>query len=306
VDLLLEANEDRFDRAINGLIADGDDRALLDLLGSLPTTVERLRGDADERFDVPIPIVNACATAAVALRRNKAGAVGAALDALLATYRLGPVASDGGTEDDLRLWEESAGALWALGAVAVQMEAWDTVRSIVAREPEPGGHYRTWLRHGQVMSARGAIDRADDNVLNLCIRRLATNRSFGFVGASVTEREQSVCAFDALAHLVVMSLPGGGLMDFYPSYAKFPVEYVEAAVIALRREGGMRSAVFPEGDVELRNALRDMNEMALYQAAQSRYHGGSWAYVGFQDARTWSYLREGHFYEQWPTGIHRA
>lgn len=301
--LLLEVNEDTFDRTVNGLIADGEDRALLDLLTELPSTVEQLRGSEEDRFDVAIPIVNACAAAAIAMRRGTRGVVDAALDALLATYRLGTVDSDGGPEDDLRLWEESVGNLWALGAAAVHAEDWQTVRSIVDRAPVEGGYYVTWLRHGQVMSARGAFDPADDNVLNLCVRRLSTNPSFGLVAASDTERERLVCAFDQLALLVINSLPSAGLMSFYPSYSKYPVSHVEGFVVDLRREGPMRAAIFPGTDDELRDVLRNANEMALYQAAQYRYRNGSWAYEGYQDARTWAFIREGHIHETWPTGM---
>jgi len=55
--LLLEPNGDAFDRAVNRLIADGDDRELLDRLGELPSIVERLRSQPDDRFDVWIPVL---------------------------------------------------------------------------------------------------------------------------------------------------------------------------------------------------------------------------------------------------------
>lgn len=199
--------------------------------------------------------MNACAAAATALRRGKPGITEAALDALLATYRLGTVDGDGGPEDDLGLWENAVGGLWALGAVAVRQQRWETVRSIVARVPVEGGHYKTWLRHAQVMSARGTTDPVDDNVLNLCFHRLRTNPSFGMTGASEEEQARAVCAFDQLALLVVADLFKSERMNFDPSYAKPPVAYVEPLIIELREAGPMRAAIITGGNEQLREVL---------------------------------------------------
>jgi hypothetical protein len=297
---LLEPSSDAFDRQINHLVAQGDDRALLDLLAAIPTTVKAMCADPEERFDIPIPVTNAGALAAVALRRDKPGVVTAALDNLLEAYRLGPVDTDTGSVDDLRLWEQTAAVLWALGAVATHLEQWAVVRDIVDRQPVDGGFYTTWLRHGQVMSARGALVPEDDNVLNLCADLLARNPSFGLVASPNPERERLFCVFDQLALLVVASLPNsGGLYAFYPSYAKFPVAHIEPIVVALRDQGPLRAAIFPSDDETLRAVLRDVNELALLQAAQQRYRGRSWAYSGFQDARTWTFIREGQRFEDW-------
>lgn len=298
-ELLLEPDAKTFDQAINRLIANGDDTGLLDLFARLPTIVEQLReASGEERFDSPIPVMNVCAAAAVALRRGKRGAVQSALDALVKAYRLGDVTSIAGTPDDLRLWE-AAMSLWALGAVAVEMQDWSVVRWIVADTPVEEGHYATWLRHGQVMQARSAADAADDNILDLSVARLGTSPSFGMESRSKVEREALVCAFDQLALLVTRSLPDAGDFDYYPSYAKFPATYVEPCVIELRQRTEMRAAIFDGQDSDLRDVLRDANEAALLQAAQYRYLGRNWRYEGFQDARTWTFIRAGHIHEEW-------
>ena len=61
-------------------------------------------------------------------------------------YRLGDVHSDSATDEDVRLWEAAAGALWALGAAAAAERRHGDIRNIVTRQPEEGGHYATWLR----------------------------------------------------------------------------------------------------------------------------------------------------------------
>jgi hypothetical protein len=299
-DLLLEPNHDALDQRVNRLIADGSDREFLDELSKLPGLVQELASSDEDRFDVPVPVVNACSAAAIALRRGKRGIVDAALDHLLAAYRTGDPSKDAADESELRLWESTVGGLWALGAAAVVAEDWDVLRSIVAREPEPGGYYSTWLRHGQVMSARGSNDPADDNIINLGLGNLRLHPGFGMTDASDDDRERAIAGFDQLALLVVASLDAPDRPGFYPSYAKFPAEFVEPHVIALRSPGPMREAIFPGGDDDLRAVLRDANEMALYQAAQVRFRKSmDWRYQGCQDARTWAFIREGHMMESW-------
>ena len=276
----------------------GTNSELFDRLGDLPGVAAELRAVPDDRFDVPVPILNACAAAAIAVRRGKRGIADAAVNALLETYRLGTVANDGGPEDDVRLWENTASGLWALGAVTADEGEWQLLRSIVAKQPVDAGYYTTWLRHGQVMSARGSSDPADDNVLNLALHALRTNPGFGMIDQSESRRERVACTFDQLALILVAGLDEGG-GGFYPSYAKYPVAHVEHGVIALRKPSPMRDAVFPGDNDQLRQVLRDANEVALYQAAQYRHRSYPWAYEGFQQPHTWAFIREGHMFETW-------
>ena len=220
-----------------------------------------MRDDPEERFDAGLPFVNGAALAAVALRRRNRGIFAAARDALVSAYRLGDVASDQATEEDMTLWDAANGALWSLGATAVQSSDWDAVRAVVVRQPMEGGYYATWLRHGQVMRARTTIDAGDDNVLDVGARRLALHPSFGMTDASPELRLRALCGFDPLALLVVADVAGTEHVNFYPSYAKHPVSFVEGFVIDLREEGAMRKAIFPRDDATLRRVLREANEM---------------------------------------------
>lgn len=299
-ELLLESSGDQVDREINRMIADGNDRAVLDVLAELPATVKGLRDSRDERFDVGVAVTNACAIAAVGVCRDKPGIVDAALNSLLETYRLGDVTQPViGSDDDLRLWEETAAAVWVLGALAVKQSDWRTVRAIVDRPPrESDPHFQTWLRHAQVMSARGA-QAPDDNLLNTCVDRFAAHAGFACVGLPKSERERFIAGFDQLALLVTAALPGSDPLSFYPSYAKFKVGHVEPLVVALRRPGALRDAIFPDTNDRLREVLREANESALLQAAQYRAHARPWAYEGFQDARTWAFIRTGDMFEDW-------
>ncbi len=295
--LLLQSNSDAFDQAVNRLIADGNDRELLDCLRDLRSIVEGLRSQPDDRFDAWITVCNACSAAAIALRRGKRGVVDSALDALLATYRLGAVERDGAGEDDLRLYEEAAGDLWALGAIAVREGDWRALRSIVERQPVEGGVYATWLRHAQVMSARGSSDPADDNILNLARQRLRTQPGFGMTSAAEEDRQRAVCGFDQLALIVTASIEAAKPRDFFQSYPKYPADCVEPFVINLRKRGPQRDAIFPGPDEQLRAVLRTANEKALLQAGMQRQRGTCWVYEGYQDPRTWLFIIEGNMLE---------
>jgi hypothetical protein len=235
-----------------------------------------------------------------ALRRNKRGVASATLDAMLAAYRLGDVKAEHASDEDVRLFEATAAALWALGAVAARAGDWALVRAIVAAEPADGGYYDSWLRHGQVMSARRATDSEDDNALNMPERQLALHPGYGMTEGGPDQRLLALCVFDQLALLVVASgLEPGERVNYYPSYAKYPAEYVEGTVIELRTEGPMRTAIFPGSNEHLREVLRDTNEMAVLQAAQFRDQGRDWSYRGYLDPRTWVFIRDGQMWESW-------
>jgi hypothetical protein len=297
--LLLDENANRFDLAANALIAAGDDRALLDLAASLPGLVDGMRA-AGESADVGIPVTNASALAAVCLRRGKPGVVDPVIEAMFETYKLGDLDAISADDADHQLWQATAASLWALGATAAHESAWATIRSIVARTAHPGdAHYQSWLRHGQVMSARGDFDPKDDNLLPLAEQRLRRSPSYGLDAGSDEDRRRWVCVFDQLALLVTRTLDGAVWNSYYPSYAKYPVAYVEPSIIDLRDLGAMRTAIFPGTDQDLRELLRDANDRAMVQASQYRAAGRGWEYEGFQDARTIVFITAGQRFEDW-------
>lgn len=74
---------------------------------------------------------------------------------------------------------------------------------------------------------------------------------------------------------------------------------MEKSVIRLRQAGPERAEIFPRSDFELREALRNANEIALIQASLRREAGRPWRYAGFQDARTLLFLRDGSMWEDW-------
>jgi hypothetical protein len=306
-DELLDADPDHFDQVVTRLIARGDDRAILDLLDQLSPLVAQMRRDATDRFDVAIPILNAASVAAVALRRERPGIFTEAIKALNAVYRLGDVSVNEANDDDVRLFEAVAGALWALGAVIVRKERWGSLPDIVARPPEAGSYYDTWMRHGQVMAARRASDPADDNILIVAANWLRRYPSFGFTNDDREALQRAVAAFDFLAFVHLAHVVPGDYTVLYTSFAKYPTEFIEDYAVRLREEGGdLRTAVFPGSDDELRDVLREANERAASQAAFKRYRTVPWAYLGYREGPTWAFIREGAWIENWGERASRA
>ena len=149
------------------------------------------------------------------------------------------------------------------------------------------------------MSARRAIDPEDDNVLSIGARELELRRSYGLADVTPDDRLRALCIFDLLAMLVVSSVAPEERLNYYPSFAKHPAGFVEEAIAELRRDGDPRRAIYPLASDELRAALREVNELAAFQAAIHRAGGREWRYRGFEDVRTWMFIREGHVSEEW-------
>jgi hypothetical protein len=298
--LLLTANSADFTQSILLSISSGSDDRLLTGVRDLPGIIAGLRESPEEIGDVSLALNNAGALAAIAARLDKPGLFTASVNALHETYRLGDVSSDSPETVDVQLFEASANTLWCLGASLCAEGRYTQIAELVDREPVPGGYYDTWFRHGQVMSARAAIDHDDDNALDVPKRILATHDAFGLT-EDANARNKALFGFDLLALLVA-----GGQVDlatdrlnYYPSFAKGEAAWSEWVLFDLRAGGPMREAIFNGSNDDFRAIIREANETAASQAAFSRAGGKAWEFCGFRDARTWSFVREGNLWEDW-------
>jgi hypothetical protein len=155
----------------------------------------------------------------------------------------------------------------------------------------------TWLRHGQVHSARGSLD-PHDSLSHLAARRLTELQD----SLPADDALAAVCRFDFLAALIVSEVGPGGAA-YFPSFAACSDSLVEPVVIdELRHDrGDLRQTVFPGDDKGLREALRALNESAVAEAAYQRARAGDrpWEWRGFSDHRTWLFIRSGDRWEDW-------
>jgi hypothetical protein len=298
--LLLSADSAEFTRSILRAISDGSDDQLLTGIPSLPGTVAGLRESPDEIGDVSLALNNTGALAAIAARQNKPGLFTACVNALRATYRLGDVFTDAPAMLDVQLFEASADTLWCLGASLCAEGRYGQIAELVDWEPLPDGHYDTWFRHGQVMSARAATEHDDDNALDVPSRILEKHDGFDLTEDS-DARNKALFGFDLLALLVAARhlKVASDQLNFYPSFAKGDAALSEWVLFDLRVDGPKRGAVFPGSNDDLRTTIREANEMAASQAAFLRAGGRAWNFLGFADARTWLFVREGNLWEDW-------
>lgn len=296
--LLLSPAE--FTELVDGAIADGKYSDLLDLAGELPDVASQLKADGVEGLaDLPLAIDNVAALSAIGLRRAKLGIYTGGVDALHALYDL-----EFNGSNTLSVFERINGAVLAIAATAIDMDAWERVRELVLHTAPGDSHYETWLRHAQVEGSRAQLPGEDDNVIELAANHLRLHPGFGLQDKSDQERLTLACQADVAAHWIIASLhpEQARQMSYYPSYAKFPAEHVEPVFDSLRWSNSTaRRSLFPhDNDAAIAN-MRELNELALSQAVFQRHAGRDWQYRGVETYNIWFFVREGHLAEQWPT-----
>ena len=286
-DILLDARSDARDR-----FADIPASQLESLVGTAPELLrEMLACPPEERVDGGLVIVSLGAAVAQALRRHDAPLFERGLEAFADCWRLGspdamyPLRTP---DFEASLWESVVLQLYALGAVAVEEERWEATRQLTQRNPSDSLR-ETWLRHGQVASARSAA-YPEDTIVPLA------SAVAGRLG--VDRPQEMVCRFDLISALVISETD---LRGFFPNAAELGESLVEPLVIdELRHRGSaLRQCVFPGDEPGLREALANYDTTARLQAALQRRGGRDWRWRAFEDARTWVFIREGHILEEW-------
>ena len=272
----------------------------MSLLDEAPAIARSLldSGDVDDRIDVTTAIQNISAILAKALVEHDDALFERGIQSLASIWALGDsnaMLPNRTPAREASLWETITVELYALGAIALRHERWAQLREIALQHPDPAyGHDRSWLRQGQVASAR-STDYPEDTVVRLGCKRVA---ALDAEPSTDAEALTYVCQFDLIVGLIISETDPKG---FYVNAAEFSEDLVEPLVIErLRRpSGGLRQYVFPGDQDGLRKALLAYDHMARGQAAQARYRGGSWQWRGFSDARTFTFMDEGHLLEEW-------
>jgi hypothetical protein len=268
---------------------------LASLLSDAPPITKRLlAGGADESIDALGVIRAVTAIMAKALQDHDANLFSAGVQNMATIWSFGdPNAMYPIRTPDLEasLWERLGTALYALGGLAVRHERWKEMRELIT-QPGNSPTGESWLRQGQVASARSAVYA--DSIVTLAARRLDQLAADIDRTAALT----LVCQFDLLSGLVISETDQDG---YFPNCAEFSESLVEPLVIdALRGpDSALRQHVFPGNDQGLREALRAFDALARTQAALSRRHRGTWQWRGFADARTLVFIAAGQTVEEW-------
>lgn len=244
---------------------------------------ELLTGEGEDRPDGQVVVDSLTAVMAEALRRDEADLLAGGVSALIKIWELGEREAMYPTvtpDFEASLWETILLTLYALGGLAVANGQWAAARELTRQSP-PSTKRDSWLRHGQVASARAA--QYDDSLLELAAVRLRELNA-GLDGGKALA---AVAQFDLIAGLIISETDSDG---FYPNAAEFGATLVERLVIDHVRsaDSDLRHHVFAGNPAGLREALRNYDAQARLQAALHRYDGREWRWRAFEDARTGS------------------
>jgi len=195
------------------------------------------------------------------------------------------------------VWLDVLARVVALGGLAVVLKEWGTVRTL-ALQPAPDTWYASWLRHGLTEAARANIfpttagGNPEQGALIPLARRVAHRLPAlrphapdddGYdptPGADIAPTDpilDSLCAFDALAALVVMSdLPPDRVDDhhYYPSFGHYYSTRSEPYWARVLKDPTMREVLLPGVDDEtLGRAMATIAQVA-HTVVQGRW--GLW------------------------------
>jgi hypothetical protein len=273
---------------------------LSSLLTDAPgVATEMLGAAAEERPDAHIVIQNISAIAGRALHDHNTRLCSEAIRSLAEIWKVGGAAAMYPTTTpafEASLWELIVIELYALGGLAVSLERWAAVHELALQKPDPSSHDTSWLRQGQVASARAATV-PDETVLELAAPRLSGLEP----SLAEPEARAALSQFDLISCLIIRQVDPRG---FYPNASKFSEALAEPVVIERLRglDDTLRQHVYPGDQEGLREALRDYDEKARLQAALARRRNRDWQWRGFSDARTLLFIVAGDRPEEWEAG----
>lgn len=268
------------------------------LLADAPVLASKmLQGDIDDRSDASIIFNSVAQIMAINLRQHDGASFSQGIKSLVEIWKQGdfkalyPLAPP---DFEASLWENLGINLYVLGGLAVANERWSEIRELTEQAPTGGSSEKSWLRQGQVVSARSSTDYDRESILSLAARRL------GSMEPEVSEADalQYLARFDLLSGLIIGE---EDLRGFYPNAAEFSEELVEPFVIEELRssDSPVRKHVFNQDTPGLVKALEEYDRLARLQGALSRYKNGAWRWRGFSDARTLIFFAEENMLEKW-------
>lgn len=266
-----------FDQLVTELIRRNDDIPLRQLLTRLPAEASKLI--ENEPDELAALLDRLTSVGALALQFERHEWFKRVLAILVAIYDLGFDPSSGYELDRpaiVQLWIDIVAHVYALGALAVRLQDWDSVRLLADRRPhgESFSYYGSWIRHSFTLASRARMI----NDLGLIERAHNVVRS---VQASHPDRESeddavldSLCQFDALGCLVVIGERGStDSRNYYPSFNRYRQRRSAPAFASIVQDITMRHKIFAGSDQQLADAMGEV----LSRADKENFRYGNWA-----------------------------
>lgn len=186
-----------------------------------------------------------------------------------------------------RVWLVVIEHVFALGALATRLEAWEEVRILTLQLPKPlaeDGYDRNWLRHALTMASRAEHleeERDGGQKVSLSLLSLARNVVARLeclrpdaLGPDDDAFFTDLAQFDFLSNLIAIDdakdLDGRA---FYPNFARFRQERIQPIADRLVTDQALREDLFRNGDVLLAQALVEVGSRAANEA---------WRFDGFE------------------------
>ncbi|MFV8165305.1 hypothetical protein ACNQVK_24970 [Mycobacterium sp. 134] len=182
--------------------------------------------------------------------------------------------------------------LYILGSLAVRLDDWSTMRSIVLKpakihQADTAYIHSSWIRHGHVEAARAGLTRTDDGdggYLIAASRELQTTEPtmhpdipesmLARSGAPEDVLLNSLCQFDILYCLLVVVDGPTSVKSMYPSSAAFDEARADPALVRISGDKAVRSAVFPNADdPTIAAAIHDVVRRTMQESFS---FGGRW------------------------------
>lgn len=184
--------------------------------------------------------------------------------------------------------------LYAVGSLAIRMNDWETLRAIILRpaklHPADNDYvHSSWIRHGHVDAARAGLTQDDDNTGAYLIS--ASRRLLGVEpamrpdltadlslkngdSASDDVLLNSLCQFDILYCLLVVSEGQTSVKSMYPSSAAFDERRADPILVAITGDPVTRAALFPScTDKAIADAIYNVVRLTMQEALK---FGGRW------------------------------
>ena len=289
-----QLDAETFGAATLELLRSNDDIPIRRFLLQSPGELSRLRSEGRDE-DVSVVLDRTACVAALGVELQRPEWLKLSATTLTQAYELGMDGEGLSRPEDPRnvgLWLAILARVYGLGALAVRLHDWSSVRALAVARPagrDFDTYWQSWLRHAQVQAYRANILDQQTGVLATAhneIRRLECLRP------DVAEGDErvlsSLCQFDLLAAVAVSS--ARRRIDSSSYYTNFAPYYPSRSLPAVRRlleDGDARRAI--AGDLTDTQLAIVLQVLFVTAAKEGRLLGG---WHGVDEPLISSFLQE--------------
>ncbi|MBW0016392.1 MAG: ATP-binding protein [Mycobacterium sp.] len=288
VPLLMGMDESTFAAAMVALLESGNDVRLRQFIRSLGGTA----GPSATVEEFTRALDKWTVFCAQALYFERGDLVDEAIEKVCGAYKKLSLDADA-TRKRLAVVER----IYVLGGLAVRLDAWETVNSLVLQPVpsnvhEPGYIYASWIRNAQVYASREELrdDGPDEHgrrrggfiisaARELMVEHPAMRPDLtdAQLPTEITRDDlalNTLCEFD-LAYCFIVDAMGTGHGSAYPSSAAFDEDRAKAIAQRIVADPDARHRLFPNiDDAVVAKAIQAVYEVAVRESANN--YGGRW------------------------------